>query len=197
MVYQVTTAPTIEPLTVDDVKAHCRIDGNAEDTLLTGLIKAARQHIESATNRALISQTITAKCDEWADWHKDETQLWLPMPPLISVTSVQYVDSAGATQTLAANQYTIDTYSLPGRVIPAYGVTWPTPRYQENAITVVYLAGYGTTAASVPQPIRQAMLFLVAHWYENREPVNIGNITTDLPFTVAALVAPYRVMEAV
>jgi len=46
----------------------------------------------------------------------------------------------------------------------------------------------------VPEPLRQAIRLLVAHWYENRGLVAIGREIAVLPETVAALIAPYRVL---
>lgn len=40
--------------------------------------------------------------------------------------------------------------------------------------------------------LEQAELLLVGHWYANREAVNIGNITSNVPFTVEALAGPFR-----
>ena len=53
------------------------------------------------------------------------------------------------------------------------------------------VAGYGG-ADDVPQAIRTAAAMLVAHWYRNREAVNVGNITSELPLGVQSLIAPYR-----
>ncbi|HEJ8017757.1 TPA: phage gp6-like head-tail connector protein [Serratia marcescens] len=41
--------------------------------------------------------------------------------------------------------------------------------------------------------VRTAMLLLIGHWYANRETVNIGNITSELPFATQALLQPYRI----
>lgn len=41
--------------------------------------------------------------------------------------------------------------------------------------------------------IRTAMLLLIGHWYANREAVNIGNITSEVPLAVEALLQPHRI----
>src|SRR5690554_3005952 len=37
-----------------------------------------------------------------------------------------------------------------------------------------------------------AMLLLISHWFENREAVVIGTITSELPMAVDALIKPYQ-----
>lgn len=83
------------------------------------------------------------------------------------MTSVAYVDTAGNTQTLTANtDYTVDIYSRPARIVPAYTRTWPATRGHINDVTVTYVAGYGASFENVPQEIRQALTMLVVHWQE-------------------------------
>ena len=116
-----------------------------------------------------------------------------PKAPLQSVSSITYVDTAGATQTLATSEYVVDGATHIGRIYSAYGATWPAVRCQPRAITVRFVCGYGGNPGDIPEPIRQAMLLLVGHWYENRETVNVDNSTSELPFTTQALLSPFRV----
>lgn len=50
------------------------------------------------------------------------------------------------------------------------------------------------TSNAVPMPIRHAILFLAAHFYENRETVitGRGEVAVEIPGTVDDLLAPYR-----
>ena len=152
------------------------------DPLINTLIKAARQHVEDWTARRLITQT-------W-DWKEDSFRKMLscwgnyivvPLPPFQSVTSFGYTDPDGVSQTWAATTgYQIDIpvgpWARKARIMPAYGVAWPSTRTETfNAVTLRFVCGYGA-ASAVPQPIKEAMLLLIGHWYEHREAVNIGNI---------------------
>jgi uncharacterized phiE125 gp8 family phage protein len=65
--------------------------------------------------------------------------------------------------------YDVDLVSEPARITLKAGQNWPTTYQGPNAVRVRYVAGYGTTAAAVPQPIRNWMLLHVAHFYRNRE----------------------------
>ena len=117
----------------------------------------------------------------------------VPLPPLQSVTSITYIDTAGDSQTLAASKYTVDTSSEPARIVPSFSNDWPSTRAQIDAVTVRIVAGYGVSGSDVPAPITSALLLIAAHYYEQRQPVVVGTIVADLPMAVDALLAPYRV----
>lgn len=198
MATRLVTPPTVDPVSLIEAKAHCRVDIADDDGLLAGYVLAARAHIENETRRAFMTQTWEATFDyEWPSlriYGCYRQRIVLPRPPVQSVTSVKYIDTAGVEQTLASDQYKVSK-SDTGEwyVVPAYGVTWPTVRREMEAITVRFVAGYGSNPGDVPEPLRQAILLLIGHWYENRETVNVGNITSELPMTVASLVFPFRV----
>jgi uncharacterized phiE125 gp8 family phage protein len=57
------------------------------------------------------------------------------------------------------------------------------------------VAGYGDDAEDVPQAIRQAMMLMIGHWYENREDtLGVGNIQR-IPQGSEYLLWPYRVLK--
>lgn len=198
------TGPALEPVTLAEAKAHCRVSIADDDALLTGYILAAREFVERHTRRSIITQTWDYKPDQrgscWPQhydcWRKDwYSGIEIPLPPLVSVTSVSYVDSAGDSQTLAADQYQVvirNGKSREGLIVPAYSVSWPSLRDQYDNVTVRFVAGYGGLE-SVPNAIRQAMLLLVGHWYESREAVVTGTIVANLPHAVEDLLFPLRV----
>jgi len=179
------TAPAEQPLTRLEVKDFLRLDHDLDDAMLDALIASATAAAEAFTRRALITQT-------W-DWTLDALPavLEVPLPPLQSVGSITYIDSAGASQTLASTEYTVDAASQRGRIVPAFGKTWPATQGVVNAVTVRFTAGYGDRTA-VPQPIRLAMLQHVAHWYEHRESVVVGAVVSEMAAAGARLLGPYR-----
>ncbi len=191
-----TVDAATEPLTTAEAKTHLRVTHSSDDTYIDGLVKAARMYVEDYLGRALITQTWKLRIhDDWPVTRiggMDLRRIRLPRPPAISVTSVQYVDSDGATQTLAADQYQVIGKEYIGAVDQAYGCTWPTVRRQADAITVTYTAGYGN-AAAVPQPIKQAILLLIGNWYSNRSEVVVGTISSALPMGAEALLFPFRI----
>lgn len=184
-----TSDAATEPVTTAEAKTHLRVTGTDDDTYIGTLITAARQYVETFLNRALITQT-------W-EWRLDGFSLWtliVPMAPLISVTSIQYIDGEGTTQTLATTEYTVDAKSEPARIAPAYGKYWPATRYEMNAVTITFTAGYGA-ASAVPFQIKQAILLVIGHLYERREETITGTIIAEIPLGVQALLMPYVLIQ--
>lgn len=184
----VVTPPSEEPVSVLDAQSHLRVDSDVDEDYVAGLIVAARQWCEQYCNRSFVTQTLALRLDAVPAFGWIE----LRRPPVQSVTSVAYVDAAGVTQTLPPTDYVASLHGLPPRILPAFGGAWPTTRIQPDAMTVTYVAGYGA-ASAVPAPIRQAMLLLIGHYYENRESVVVGKAANELPMAVESLLAPYVV----
>lgn len=160
---------------------------SAEDTLLAGLIQAAREYVETYQNRALCTQTWELVLDAWPAGYIE-----IPLPPLQSITSIKYKDSEGKENTWAATNYIVDTDSYLGRVL-ADGCSWPSDAlYPAGAIRVKFVAGYGL-AAAVPATIKAAMLLLIGHWYEHREATDAVNLS-EIPFAVKSLLDMNRVV---
>jgi uncharacterized phiE125 gp8 family phage protein len=188
MALKLITPQVIEPVTLEEAKSHCRIDDNSEDFLITSLIVAAREYCESFQNRAYITQTWQLWLDSWPAG----SVIPIPRPPLQSVVDVKYYDTNDTEHALAAADYFVDNKSDPGRLIlkawPA-GVLRPT-----NGVCVEFTAGYGDDAEAVPQKVKQAMLLLIGHWYENREAAIAGTISREIEFAVRSLLWLDRVV---
>lgn len=179
-------APSVEPVSLADAKQALRLTGADEDGYLTNRIVEARRLVERWLGRQLITATWKLYLDEFPD------EVLLEKLPVATVTSITYVDLDGTTQTLASADYQTDITSqdTPARIMPAYGKSWPDTRADTyNAVCVTFTAGYGAAATSVPDTIKAAILLLVGHRYELREPLNIGNIVNEIPFSVQALLA--------
>ena len=184
---KLVTPATGLAVSLEIAKAHLRIAGsNSDDNeYVTNLIRAATKSVEQAIGRSLGSQVYRLTLSDWPE----SGEIVLPFPPLVSVQSIQYVDTAGVNQTLAANQYIVNDDNEPATITPAHEVEWPEVQAQANAVQINYTAGYTT----VPEPIQQAMLLLMGHWYENREAVVTGTIATDLPLAVDYLLEDYTI----
>lgn len=173
MSIKIITPPGIEPISLEEAKLHLRVDATDEDIPIGLLIVAARQAAEAETWRALMPQTMELSLSCWP--HK----IYLPHPPLASVTSIKYLDTAGVLQTMDPADYIVDDYSEPAKIVPAYGKCWPMVRHQPNAILVRYVAGYANIS-SVPQAIKSWMLLRIGTLYRNREDVVTGQVS-ELP----------------
>ena len=172
MDWKVTTSPVVEPISLVEAKLHLRVDHSNDDVLIGSIITAAREWAEHYEGRCYVLQTITAKLDKFAD------KIKLPYPPLISVSSIQYVDVEGVTQTVDSSVYDVDVTSVPGVVSLAYGELWPTARAQHHAVTITYLAGFATNFTSTNA---DNSITLKGRALSNGDVVRLSTTDGDLP----------------
>ena len=182
-----TAAPVVEQVTLDEATAHLRIDHDDEDALLGSLIATSRLHIEAALDLALNTQSWSWRLDAWPD----ANVVVLPVRPVQSVEAIRITAENGAVETVAPEKFLLDKASLRPRLLSASGAL-PRPGVPVLGIEVAFTAGFGSAASDVPPPIRQALLMLVAHWYEHRGSVEFGGASTRIPDAVSTLLAPYR-----
>ena len=179
---QIVTPPVTLPITVDQAKAQSRITAvdTSQDDLISLYIQTAVRYAERRLGRQLMTSTYkyVTDClpDDYSKW------IELPVSPVQSVTSVQYIADDGTLTTWDSNLWVSDLISEPARIRPIYQGSWPVYQQTLNAIQVTFVAGYGN-ASSVPPELKTAILMLTAHLYENRET------TTD----VALMEVPYAV----
>jgi len=166
MIARLKTKPVKEPMTLQEAKDHLRVDLTDEDAYIDQLITAARLEAEDLMERALITQTWELFLDCFPV--NSRTPILVSRPPLISVTTIKYIDAAGAEQTWPAADYKVDNKRHPARIFPAFDKTWPTTRSEANAVTIEYQAGYGPNAQDVPENIRHAIKLILTERYENR-----------------------------
>lgn len=203
---KIYTANTVEPLTLAVVRAHLGIvpysvdssgDGDhPHDEMIMAMLGAAREWAENFTGRSIALKTYELALDEFPD---DEIRL--PNPPVVSISSVLYVDTDSQTQTMDANDYVLDNNQFcDGWLKPAVGVTWPATAAVMNAVKVRYLAGYqdpepassDPAAEALPYAIRAALLLMVGHLYANREAV-ADRQQFEVPLAAEHLLRPLRV----
>lgn len=185
------TAPTSEPVTLAEAKAQCRVDIDTDDALIGNLITAAREWCELHDWRVYMPQTWELYLDAWPQSQNIE----IPKPPLQSVTSFKYTDEDDVEATLDSGQYFVDAVSDPGWLILKSANSWPAVTLRDaNGIVIRFVAGYAG-ASDVPMRVKQAILLLVGHWYENRESVVVGTISKSIEFGVQALLSINRGMR--
>lgn len=185
MAFRVVTAPTVEPVSLAEAKLWCRETGTDQDSLISMLIASHRRFAEEIlTGRAFVQREIQAFFEEFIEDEaepEDQTTVVLPFPPLVSVSAVEYIDTAGNLQTAPPANYQVDIYSEPGRIKPTYGNYWPAIRCSDfNPVRVTYIAGYPAIgspadyAAAVPENLKEWLLRRVSTAYENREGLISG-----------------------
>jgi len=203
-----TTPPAFEPITLAEARLHLRLDSSMtdDDTLVTMLISAARCYAEMLTGRSFISQGWRLVLDSFpgpsligvpygTPYSLPGHAILLERGSVQAVTSITYLDMSGAVQTMPPTDWVADTSGALARVTPVFGKIWPIPMPQIGSVQVNYTAGYGDTAASVPEGIRQWILLRVNTLYEHREEVEVvrGQIA-PMPF-VDGLLDPYRILR--
>jgi uncharacterized phiE125 gp8 family phage protein len=202
------TAPAEEPLNATEVKSRLSIGSEVSDDVIEAFITAARQTLDGRDGRlqrCLMQQSWKLTIDSRFPCEP----IKIPLPPLISIDSVRYVDPNGAWQTVAEENYrTVEGYRA--EVVPVHGVSWPSTRCQLGAVEIEFTAGYGTDPADVPEPIRQAITLMVSNLrslsarnlFLSQDTVDGvgskyyvvgGNAAAAIDATVDALLGPYRV----
>lgn len=188
MGYERTSQPGTEPVTLSELKEQAVVSGSTDDALLTRLIKVARYEAENITGRTLMTSSWVRTLDSFPD------AIQLLKGPVLGITDIKYDDENGNEQTLSSADYTLDKGGgMLAYVVPAYNKAWPTTRDQINAVRVTFTAGYGATAASVPEDIRHWIMVRAATLYEHREQIAVGAglASATIPF-MNALLDAYR-----
>jgi uncharacterized phiE125 gp8 family phage protein len=184
MPFLLVTPPAAEPVSLGDAKAHLRIAHSDDDALVGTLIATARRIVEARSGLALMAQTWTCFRDAWPE----DGVLTIPLAPLIAVDELAVYGEDDAKAVIDPAHYFADLASRPPRILLRGSRVWQPPGRALNGIAVTVAAGFGAAAAAVPEPLRHAVLVLVAHWYEHR-----GNAAPPpVPLTVEALIRPYR-----
>lgn len=181
------TAPAVEPLSLAEAKAYLRVEHNDDDDVIGALIAASRIHVEAQTRRALITQTWRITLDAWPD----DGRLPVRPAPLQELSAARVYDYGGTPHMADTESFVVDSG---GSALAFAPWSLGSPGRIAGGIELDVVCGYGDAAADVPEPLRQAVQLLVAHWYENRGLAAPGAVTI-LPSTVAASIAPYRMLS--
>lgn len=193
--------PTVEPVSLAEARTWLRVDIDDEDAAIASLIMAARMAVESATRRALVTQTWRVTLDAWppdaavSNWSALATrprdlpfEFALPLAPVQSVSAIRTYDAAGQPQSVAGAAWRL--LGAPERARIMFSSAPPQPGASAGGVEIDIVAGYGDPT-DTPAPLRHAILALVSFWFDNR-----GDIATtgsnNLSPRVAALIAPYR-----
>jgi uncharacterized phiE125 gp8 family phage protein len=180
------SGPAIEPWSVEEAKSFLRAENDDDDTVIASLIAAARSHVEAMTRCALIAQTWRFTLDRWPK----DGRIKPGRGPLRTLVAARVYDSVGSAAAIDADTFVIDTA---GGVIvpPAWALL--APGRAASGIELDVEIGFGPAATDVPDVLRHAVRTLVAHWYENRGLIAIGQSVAMMPASVSAMIASYRV----
>lgn len=221
MPLRLITPPARRPVSLAQAKGHLRIEHNDDDALIETCIGVAASALDGASGelgRALVRQSWVWTLDAFpyayghplgTGWHNmpgrmiPDLRVYLPLPPLLSVESVTYLDPSGATLTLDSSAYTVSLGGeQQGNILPAFSTCWPYAAAVPDAVSVAFTAGYGAadatdaeSAAAVPAPLVAAILLRTGDLYNNREAliIDAGRAVMISNPTIDRLLSPYRV----
>ncbi len=190
------TPPALLPVSLAEAKAHLRVEVDQDNALIGSLIQAATEYAKNFTHRAFITETWNDTRDEFPCGRYE--RIVLPYPPVSSITSITYTATDGTSTTWDSSLYTTSLptgpHAAPAEIEPIYGGYYPYTREVINAVRIRFVCGYGANGGYVPDAIKAAIRLLVAHWYDRREPVNVGNLVTTIPLAVDSLLWPFKVL---
>ena len=163
---KIVTPATGEPLSLADARAHLRVDGDEEDTLISFYISAARAHIEKCTQNRLRSETVDIFMDGFPG------RIELPVYPATSITSITYYGTDDTATVWASTNYQADLDARPAVIVPKYSISWPSVTLRPmQGVKVRAVVGWAT----VPEDLMAALRMCLASLYENRQAVVVGD----------------------
>lgn len=188
MLVEKTTVPTAA-LPVAQFKDHMRLgsgfaDDDLQDGLLESHLRAAIAAIEARTGKILIARDFTLTLSRWRDTYRQP----LPIAPVAAIADVTLIDRFGVETGVGHTQWRLEIDTHRPRLLGLSGALATIP--QDGSVRIEMVAGYGSEWSDLPEDLAQAAFLLAAHFYEFRYAINATG--SDVPFGVAALIAPYR-----
>ncbi len=193
MALEIITPPSVEPVSLAEVKLRLRVEHADEDSLITDMIAAARMRIEALTGLALVAQRVREWRDDWAVAGTAGAVV-LALGPASAVHIVRTYSADGAAVTFDGANYELTPPVSAGRLVLTPGASWPQPGRAASGIEIEYDAGFGPAGSDVPGPLREAVGLLVSEAYAYRVGGERAEEAdeTSLPPAVAGLIAPYQ-----
>jgi len=182
MKHVTTIPPTFWPVTVDECRyqmGNGNPGDNSRDVIIASRIRAVTRWFENLTGTKICEQTITAYGCRFYD---QPIEL---KGPLKSVNSIRYIDKSGVDQLLLDTNYIVSTVNR--RIMPAYNVSWPTAREQDESLRIEYVAGY-PSADAIPIELKEAILFSVGAYEQFQPSIESGIRPQTVPYAALQLV---------
>jgi len=182
------TASTGEVVTTAELNKYLYISTTADDSFVETFNTAARADLEDRYGWSFRTQTWKYYLDNWPA----TDTLQIPKPPLVSISSIKYIDSTGGTtSTFSSTNYFTNINGYLGEVVLEPDASWPGGTLRPaNPIIVEFVSGYGGSS-QVPKTIRQAVLFRAMELFENRDPARPANMVPVGNQTIGTLMSSY------
>jgi uncharacterized phiE125 gp8 family phage protein len=184
---EVPTENSDEIMTLEQAKAHLRVDYNDDDTLIEQLISVSRTIVEDVTYLSLVAKS----------WRLNVAAnlrlVKLPRPPIVNILQVNFISNDGIATLLNSSNYWLEVdagcvHFLDSHIVP------PDAKY----LSINYNAGY--EANKIPTPLIQAAKLMLGHFYDNRNLMidgRVQNISQELPVAAHNLMERYSMRDYV
>lgn len=191
------SAPATLPVTLEEAREYLRVRNTALDGLIESLIRSVTDSLDGADGllgRCLVEQTWLLKIDSCFP-----RVIEVPLPPLIRVESVSYINTDGEAMTLDPGAYQVAGIqaSVKAEISPAFGTTWPETRRAREAISITFTAGYSDSQSpslpAVPEALKGAILETVATRFEFPEAAVAGDAVALVPVRASSVFDNFRV----
>lgn len=193
--FRLTQPAVLVPLS--EAKKHLKVSFSDDDSIIELCSQFAQDYIEQQTGQWLGEQSWSYKLDSFPTGRT----INLDFGPLKSITSIKYLDSDGAEQTLSQSKYYFARDPHKSRIVLKPVESWPvTADGAPDAVTIEALGGYkiGANTAQgeteLPPTLKKALYLLVNHFYEFRELVYTGLQLREFPaaLTVTHMLSTYK-----
>lgn len=177
---RIVTPPTKLAVSISEARKHMRVEDLDNDDLIYTYVMSAQQSLSMQLGRSLV---LTSYALDVYNWHRD---IYLPMPPIRSVSAVKVRGTDGTLATITTSDYTLLlTSEGRGRLTIPGTWGWPYTSYMQAIASVEYTAGYDV----VPAPLRAAILLMAGTLYDNRS--DVGSAATYKVPGVENLISTY------
>lgn len=192
----------VQLIATQDMKNFLRVDITTDDALIEEFIKTAQEVVAQYLRRSILTTTYDFTMDNFGGDNRFENSISegvhelpkymlqgglnaidLPMPPIISITTIKTYSRDNTESTFAAASYRLDTA---GRVYLNEGYNWPTELRDQNGVVIRFVAGWGYT--SVPLPVKQAIRQYAAAMYDCRK-------MCEMPQEIMDMLGPWRILD--
>jgi uncharacterized phiE125 gp8 family phage protein len=188
------SGPLVSPISLEAVKQHLRVEHDDDDEMILSLIDAAVEHFDGADGilgRAIVQQIWELRLDSFPPC------LEVPLPPLIGIDSIKYVDVSGDVLTIDPSKYQVVVEGFrKALVVPAYRLIWPVPRDVRDAVTVTFTAGYASVSEDSPIELTSPVPAKLLSAIKLQVELLYGRSVTDaalLQKTIDDLTMPIRI----
>lgn len=164
---------TTQVLTLDRIKQQCRVDYDDDDELLLEMAEAVQTECEARIEGPLL----TTPCKETLNKWPVTGSFVLTIARALAIQEMRI--KVDGVHTPFTDFHTV--FQDEGKLMcVAPNTEWPRIDKALNAVEIDYTAGFGDTPDSVPQDIKQWMLYTIGTMYIYRENFVTGGASVHL-----------------